>query len=328
MRRNLFQRVANVRRLVNAVYSRDSAPDPTDSNIIERLSDAYARAYQILRIGEKLSLSNLISGTDTYAIPQGAGADFRVSVRAPGSAAGETHLKRIQQSDLRRLYDSLDSTVNVGTPIHWVRTERTIVIRPTPNYTRASGLVFRYRPTVEKLWRIYNQSTVTLSATYGSVTLTCSADPNTAGVNVVADDMIGMLATNQDDGTVDPTSMPRVWYRIESVSGATLTLYSADAWAERTASGLQFISAQVCELEDWCHGELGESIDYLAAASILLPTMPDKYEMFQRMGEERIRSIDLGLIAEDVGTMDRTIPFLDGASRGHDAALTRGVYPR
>lgn len=250
-----------------------SNPTSGPSSLIMSYLHESFRAIQAktgIQVG-RTATGSLVSGTSAYDIPAkvlGRQIDtVQVATSTSVSySAGYDGLRTLRRKTMEWMRTSLElNNPTTGDPVYWAISDsdqRQIVIYPPPNYsTSAGGIVFAYRPQVTRLRRAYQSSvdSITASCTQAGVTITISsATPTTAGTKrIYAGDEIGIVTTSEPDGGTDSNITPSQWYPIDSVSGTTITLDSAFPYDDITASSLNFVTAQVSELETAFPGGLG-----------------------------------------------------------------------
>lgn len=187
------------------------------------------------------------------------------------------------------------TTSNTGTPLAWCRArgrmineslivedgapqEDGIIIMPAPNWSRTKGLVVEYDARGVALDRIWNPGTaVTAQVTQGSSLIYLS---KTFVGKVRIGDEIGFVRKMLSGGRGAPANVvPWTWYRLidgDEASGGptTFELALGNEVGEETDLTMQFIVAQVPELERAQPGKLGWSPVDLAVARKLRLSHP------------------------------------------------------
>lgn len=276
----------------------------TDSESIVYLNQSLRHIQRVKRLVPKRSASTTITSADTdYALPTDRLSTALSSIRLRKTDSSTYKLTYLPYDRFCEAYNIADLTDDSGDPVHWTFDHTTygqVLIRPVPTWTQASSVIFDYIPGLADISRAYFSSVASITATtvYNSTSVTLSGTPATSAI--LADWEVGFIPTTDLDGTSVSNAVPAEWYGVAStVTSTTLTL--KDAYKIIGASGLNFIAAEVSELEKFAPGECGMAPAHWAARNYLMNIGDPAYEMQQRLALEIVPGLDVYV---DGGTAD------------------------
>lgn len=333
---NVFQHLADMKLLVASVYQASSLPAFSDSMFQRSLAQAYAQIQAKMRLGDTRISSNLVSGTDTYTIPETDsngfrsprfGRQLRVYCHPMTGDAAPIELEWHDQAwMMARGYNLASTTQSTGFPRFWMEADEAplgrIKIRPVPNFSRANGLVFCFTAAPNQIIAPYYQTAITATFTYGSTAVTFSADPSPY---VVAGYEIGVPPLVQIDGTPQYDAVPTAWVKIASVSGVNAVLN--EGWPGLTGAGQTFIVSVVMNLDQMLPGGL-ETLPSTLATKIMMRTIdPEKAAGISESADEMMGRLNIDQSAMDLGQFRKSWLTAPGAlSPGYGGGWRTGYY--
>lgn len=307
-----------------AAFSKGSSANIPDSQIFSYLNEAQDQIVALLKLPDRTAATMaLVAGQFTYTLPQDLSAiEIRkIGVRArtyTGETGGEViPLSPLSYDLASSVYDLTNlASLRTGTPSAYVidpSNPRQIMLLPPPDYSNAGGVILDYTFRTRALSRIYNQSTITATATYLSPTIALSASP-AAGL-IRAGDQIGLIPTAQSDGT-DAVALqvpPYEWYTVLSAATDTVTL--STPYDAPTSAAAAFIVAQVPELDQHYPGVINGALIKLALSYYFSVSSPQQ--------SDRLASQAIAWCDQLTGTLpnERTV-------REQPAAFTNAFYYR
>ena len=231
-----------------------------DAEALRRISHALAYIQsqkEVLQTRENPSSQSLVSGQAEYSI-----TNYRVgdSIREVGvvDADNRIHwLTQLDPSEHDSIYNATDAQLllETGTPKYFTLNlsgAPTVVLRPTPNWTKAAGLFVRFSEQEDYLVRCMNLgASRTAAVTNGSATVTIGGGSAAADYPIARYDEFGVAFNVNTDGTAETYQPPVRWYRIASTPtlGSTAVFTIDPVYGEATAAAAQCITAQVPQLE-------------------------------------------------------------------------------
>lgn len=229
-----------------------------DSAIFQWLGEAY-RIIQNetgLFVNQNLVV-DFVAGQSVYVAPPEMVGNRVVSIYINDSSGAKirTPLQQMTYEAFQLKYNTSD--IDAGTPVDFAlvpwRTADigvSIAFGPAPNYSIANAVLFNYVSIAnEALHRIYNQTTITATATVGNTFITLS---DLVSGNIKARDEVGIVRTTQTDGQSIPDDVPRKWFTItekDNTGAATILNLNSTYDEETNFAGAQFVTAQVAEIE-------------------------------------------------------------------------------
>lgn len=246
----------------------------TDAHLLTELNHAYAQLQKELQLHSTERSGALTSGEQNYSLPDNVSGlkvkEIRVLNR---TGNGSTPLSRRTKDYMRNFYALDDTGASVqGSPADWgphQSNSRQVTIRPVPNYTSASGLLFyftvRHAP-LHRIWRPGSLGTpITAGVVNGDPDVTLSGAIDTEIVQV--GDHVGVIPTLNKDQSVVADENPIEWYEILTLATPVITL--TENYTGETDTTVDIIVAQVSELEVAFPDKMGWVPVYMAAAEML-----------------------------------------------------------
>lgn len=326
---NLFLHYVRMKHRITNAWERNSVPAFNDTMLFDFIGRAYAEIQTKLRIGDSILEGNVTQGTDFYSVPVASagirnpqfGAYLRVMLKPPSGTGTPIQLIQKPFEWMAARFDMTNASQVTGYPRFWCWTPTAplgrIQVRPTPNFTRSSGMQFIFTPQPNESFAVYNQSAITAEFTNGDTAVTFSADPNASAQNVVAGYEIGVPAATQQDGSPSYDDTPRNWVPLEDVSGLNATL--AWNWPGATGTGQRFIAAQVPNIDRLLPGSFDSLPSDLSAVLYMAGMDPEKVPGLAALSEmayAKLDALDTDTAGQNVGSMSKPWARIPNSASG------------